>query len=127
MADTYLSITKAALRSAHRSRDGNALGGNCDADADAAAAAADADAVAPLKVVKIVANKGDVVYIPPYWFHLVSTAESSGDGAVALNIWSASSEHTIAEELASLPVPFEADWGTAALKVATVRYGNNQK
>ena len=52
-------------------------------------------------------NAGDVLYIPPMWFHHVTTLEES----VSLSVWSpfAGSE-LYAKVLAEAPLPIKGSW-----------------
>ena len=54
---------------------------------------------------------GEVIYLPPYWFHNVITMEPS----LSLNIWSDSNDYLLMEEILSSPIPFEAEWGLEEL------------
>jgi hypothetical protein len=54
---------------------------------------------------------GDVLYIPPYWFHTVVTMETT----FSLNIWSQSETFLTMEKIYSSPIPFEAEWGIVKL------------
>lgn len=50
---------------------------------------------------------GDVLYIPPYWFHCVITLNTT----FSLNIWSQSEAYLKMEDIYMSPIPFEVDWG----------------
>ena len=104
-------------------KDSVGRGGGGDGERDGVNDDADEESL-PFRIFEITANRGDVLYIPPYWFHLVSTPANSSDGAIALNVWSPSKEHLATEEFAALPIPFELEWGAPALKVAAVVYFN---
>ena len=54
---------------------------------------------------------GEVLYLPPYWFHSVITMEPS----LSLNIWSDSNDYLLMEEVLNSPIPFETDWGLEEL------------
>lgn len=47
-----------------------------------------------------------MIYIPPYWFHRVTTEESG----VGLNIWSTSDGMRVEEAMKSVPIPFSVTW-----------------
>lgn len=50
---------------------------------------------------------GDVIYIPPYWFHTVVTMETT----FSLNIWSQSEAFLTMEEIYNSAIPFQEEWG----------------
>ena len=54
---------------------------------------------------------GDVLYIPPYWFHSVVTVETT----LSLNIWSQSESFLTMEQIYKVAIPFEAEWGRPKL------------
>ena len=57
---------------------------------------------------------GDVLYIPPYWFHTVITVNTT----ISLNIWSQSEAYLTMEDIYISPIPFEAEWGRVKLMKA---------
>lgn len=63
------------------------------------------------KPLKVVLNQGEVLYIPPYWFHCVITMETS----ISLNVWSNSRAFLTMENIFALPIPFEEEWGRPKL------------
>ena len=66
---------------------------------------------------EVVLVDGDVLFIPPYWFHSVVTMETS----ISLNIWSQSEVFLIMEDIYKSPIPFEAEWGKIKL-MKTLHY-----
>ena len=54
---------------------------------------------------------GDVIYIPPYWFHTVVTMETT----FSLNVWSQSEAFLAMEKIYSSAIPFEVEWGRVKL------------
>lgn len=60
---------------------------------------------------------GDVLYIPPYWFHCVVTLNTT----ISLNIWSQSESFLAMEGIYQSPIPFEAHWGRVKL-MKTLHY-----
>lgn len=70
--------------------------------------------------VEAVLGPGQVLYIPAYWFHEVTTVSTVP--AVALNIWTRSEEFSVSEKAFALPVPMDADWGDALLRVGAASY-----
>ena len=62
---------------------------------------------------EVVVGPGDVLYIPPYWFHQVETLDPGG--ALALNLWSPSAAFVLMERAFVMPVPFESNWVGASL------------
>ena len=63
------------------------------------------------KPLEVVLNRGEVLYIPPYWFHCVITMETS----ISLNVWSNSRAFLIMEDIFASPIPFEEEWGKQKL------------
>ena len=58
-------------------------------------------------IYEVVLTQGEVLYIPPYWFHCVVTLRPT----VSLNVWSHSSAFLAMEDVYALPIPFEEVWG----------------
>lgn len=61
---------------------------------------------------------GEVLYLPPYWFHSVITVEPS----LSLNIWCDSTDFTVMEDVLHSPIPFEGSWSIEALVYAAKTY-----
>lgn len=57
---------------------------------------------------------GEVLYLPPYWFHCVVTVRPS----ISLNVWSDSATYHLMEEVFNAPIPFEEQWGEERLMQA---------
>lgn len=53
-------------------------------------------------------NPGDMLYLPPYWFHHVEASETL---SISVNVWTDCRDADIYEEMLSHPIPFESDWG----------------
>lgn len=49
---------------------------------------------------------GDVLYLPPYWFHCVVTVTPS----ISINVWSDSATYRLMEEVFAAPIPFTEKW-----------------
>ena len=62
-------------------------------------------------ILEVVLNRGQVLYIPPYWFHCVVTLEPT----VSLNVWSQSDTFLAMEDVYAQPIPFEEVWGRVKL------------
>lgn len=60
---------------------------------------------------EVVLRPGEVLYIPPYWFHCVVTMETT----ISLNVWSHSDIFLSMEDIYASPIPFEEVWGTIKL------------
>lgn len=60
---------------------------------------------------------GDVLYIPPYWFHTVITEEPG----IGINVWSNSVGMKVEEQLKAVPIPISKAWdhGTIVLGLKT--------
>ena len=54
---------------------------------------------------------GEVLYLPPYWFHCVMTLVPS----ISLNVWSDSDPYLLMEQILTAPVPFESGWSKEVL------------
>ena len=54
---------------------------------------------------------GEVLYLPPYWFHCVVTVTPS----ISINVWSDSSTYKLMEEVYNAPIPFEEQWDEQTL------------
>lgn len=63
------------------------------------------------KPLEVVLNQGEVLYIPPYWFHCVITMETS----ISLNVWSNSEAFLTMENVFASSIPFEEEWGRKKL------------
>ena len=68
--------------------------------------------------IEVELGPGEVLYIPPYWFHIVVTMETT----ISLNVWSNSESYLIMEEVFAAPIPFEEDWGREKLLKALQYY-----
>jgi hypothetical protein len=60
--------------------------------------------VEPYAVVDVL--PGQVLYLPPYWFHTVITVDPS----ISLNIWTDSQDYLLMEDILTSPIPFEGEW-----------------
>uniref|UniRef100_A0A6B2L6Y7 JmjC domain-containing protein n=1 Tax=Arcella intermedia TaxID=1963864 RepID=A0A6B2L6Y7_9EUKA len=70
---------------------------------------------------EIILSPGDLLYIPPYWFHRVYAVGES----ISINVWSESSEGDVRYIIEHLPLPFEEDWSSEELSVA-IKYFFNE-
>lgn len=61
--------------------------------------------------IDVTLGPGDVLYIPPFWFHHVVAVERS----LSVNIWCDSDEYNVMEEALILPVPLEEGWEKAKI------------
>ena len=64
---------------------------------------------------------GQVLYLPPYWFHTVITLQPS----LSLNIWSDSNDYLLMEKIFNFPIPFESEWGHEVLMKAVTFFINS--
>ena len=63
-------------------------------------------------------SSGDVLLVPPLWFHAVTTVTRS----VSVNVWSDAPEYSLLQdELYALPLPLESD-STARARVSALLY-----
>ena len=63
-------------------------------------------------------NPGDVLYIPPHYFHRVTSRRGPDSRlSVSLSIWAERvSERDVLDTVRSLPLPFESNWSDERLK-----------
>ena len=61
--------------------------------------------------IEVELQPGEVLYLPPYWFHCVLTVTPS----ISLNVWSDSATYLLMEEVYAAPIPFEEHWGEEKL------------
>eukprot|EP00117_Sycon_ciliatum_P001528 scpid51701/ scgid7154/ Hypoxia-inducible factor 1-alpha inhibitor; Hypoxia-inducible factor asparagine hydroxylase len=54
---------------------------------------------------------GDMLFVPPFWYHHVETMAES----VSVNVWSIAEELTIMDEIYKKAVPFEETWDVATM------------
>ena len=71
-----------------------------------------------LSGVEVIVNPGEVLYIPPYWFHSVVTMKTT----ISFNVWSQSVAFTAMEEVYAASIPFEEEWGMEKLMKALNYY-----
>ena len=58
---------------------------------------------------EVVLKPGDLLYIPPLWFHLVESLETS----ISVNVWTDSTQTLVVEGFFSVPLPTDAvQWNT---------------
>ena len=72
------------------------------------------DVIKRLNGIDIVVNPGEVLYIPPYWFHSVVTMKTT----ISLNVWSQSEAYMRMEDIYAAAIPFEEGWGRVKLMQA---------
>uniref|UniRef100_A0A6B2L6L0 JmjC domain-containing protein n=1 Tax=Arcella intermedia TaxID=1963864 RepID=A0A6B2L6L0_9EUKA len=61
----------------------------------------------------VLLHPGDVLYLPPYWFHRVITEEPG----IGLNIWSTSLPMKIEKNYKNLPLPVSPTWSKEQIRV----------
>jgi hypothetical protein len=61
---------------------------------------------------------GDMLVVPPFWFHHVETLEES----VSVNVWSDAPEYALINQIYEQPIPFEENWGWRVMATATKIY-----
>ena len=69
------------------------------------------DIIERLDGIEVYVNPGEVLYIPPYWFHSVVTMTTT----ISFNVWSQSEAFMMMEEVYAAPIPFEEEWGRVKL------------
>ena len=70
--------------------------------------------VEKLNGVEVLVNPGEVLYMPPYWFHSVVTMETT----ISFNVWSQSEAYIKMEDIYAAAIPFEEEWGRVKLMQA---------
>eukprot|EP01031_Cornospumella_fuschlensis_P026859 gene26859-32460_t len=63
-------------------------------------------------------NAGDVLLIPPYWFHKTISKSAS----VSLSLWWETRETQVFDDMLNHPLPFESDWSAPVLVHAAMRF-----
>jgi hypothetical protein len=106
------------------------------ASASASASAAPSESPAARRVWSVVLAPGEVLYLPPYWFHYVtalpsaSASASSSESAasdsalpfsVSVNVWSESHPLFAAEQALNAPLPLEAEWHPHTTTISVLR------
>ena len=60
--------------------------------------------VGKVRALEVVLQPGDLLYMPPLWFHLVESMELS----ISVNVWTDSEQTSLMEEVFSVPLPTES-------------------
>eukprot|EP01031_Cornospumella_fuschlensis_P029398 gene29398-35487_t len=63
-------------------------------------------------------NAGDVLLIPPFWFHKTISQSAS----VSLSLWWETRETEVFDNMLNHPLPFESNWSAPALVHAAMRF-----
>ena len=73
--------------------------------------------VGKVEALEVILEPGDLLYIPPLWFHEVESLDVS----ISVNVWTDSEQTKVAEKLFELPLPIHAiQWSsTRAKRIAT--------
>lgn len=61
---------------------------------------------------------GDVLYLPPFWFHHVTALSNS----ISISVWTPTHEVEYAYETVRQPLPFKSDWSHSQLISASIFY-----
>eukprot|EP00048_Salpingoeca_helianthica_P009790 m.140314 g.140314 ORF g.140314 m.140314 type:complete len:428 (+) comp14946_c0_seq11:18-1301(+) len=61
------------------------------------------------KAIHVAVHPGQMLFLPPYWFHRVTQAE----GTFAANLWVQSARHAAMEQVYALAIPMEDTWTLA--------------
>ena len=73
---------------------------------------------------QVVLNPGDVLYIPPYWFHQVSAvSESPSDCSMSVSVHTESESARIRDKMLVHELPIKEAWIPAERAAATAHYG----
>jgi hypothetical protein len=68
---------------------------------------------------EITLHAGDLLYIPPYWFHHVEAVGT--ETSISINIWTGCDENDAYFDMIESPLPFEAFW-TKKQKSFAIKY-----
>eukprot|EP01122_Echinamoeba_exundans_P014173 TRINITY_DN6366_c0_g1_i2.p1 TRINITY_DN6366_c0_g1~~TRINITY_DN6366_c0_g1_i2.p1 ORF type:complete len:516 (+),score=74.58 TRINITY_DN6366_c0_g1_i2:36-1583(+) len=71
-----------------------------------------------ITAVEALMEPGDVLYIPPLWYHRVVTEDAS----IAINSWTDPPEGDPFARLTKLPIPAEEDWNQQQLTASLLRF-----
>ena len=70
-----------------------------------------------VRAIEIVLKPGDLLYMPPLWFHLVESMELS----ISVNVWTDSEQTALVEDVFSLSLPTESiNWNSTHQKTIAV-------
>jgi len=67
---------------------------------------------------QVTLSPGDMLYLPPFWFHRVRAETTS----ISVNVWSDSKEGDLRLKLVQAPLPFEEDWSYEQKVIALKLY-----
>eukprot|EP00040_Diaphanoeca_grandis_P000749 m.16358 g.16358 ORF g.16358 m.16358 type:complete len:498 (+) comp11005_c0_seq1:287-1780(+) len=67
-----------------------------------------------------VLERGDLLYVPPYWWHHVETLAPS----VSLNVWSDAPSYITLNTIYQLPIPFESEWSLSRTTIVAATFLN---
>eukprot|EP01048_Picozoa_sp_COSAG05_P019711 COSAG05_NODE_3162_length_2276_cov_2.407158_3_plen_288_part_00 len=73
-----------------------------------------------LDAMEVTLAPGEVLYIPPYWFHMATVTGT--EPAIGVNVWSEAQELSLTEESEQVALPFEDSWSTRQRKSAVAAY-----
>ena len=59
-----------------------------------------------LQFLQVTLGPGEMLYLPPYWFHMVVSETS----AISVNVWSESKEGNVRQLMEKVPLPFDETW-----------------
>ena len=66
-----------------------------------------------VKGLEVILRPGDLLYMPPLWFHLVESMDTS----ISVNVWTDSVQTLLVEDMFAVPLPTETvDWSSSHQK-----------
>lgn len=65
-------------------------------------------------------NEGDMLYLPPFWFHHV--VAPANNISISVNVWSGCNEYNTTMDMLAHPIPFEENWNKETNIAALVEY-----
>ncbi|XP_065846591.1 jmjC domain-containing protein E-like [Oscarella lobularis] len=71
-----------------------------------------------VKGIDVVLRSGDMLVLPPFWYHRVETLKSS----VSVNVWNDAPEYLLMDEIYRKPIPLELDWELSKRALMTRLY-----
>mmetsp|Transcript_25293 Transcript_25293/g.66135 ORF Transcript_25293/g.66135 Transcript_25293/m.66135 type:complete len:495 (-) Transcript_25293:1335-2819(-) len=69
----------------------------------------------PAAAVSVEVGRGDLLILPPYWWHHVETTASP---SISVNVWSDAPAYSLLDQAYTIALPLEAEW-TVAVRAAT--------
>lgn len=72
----------------------------------------------PLDARVVTLSPGDVLYLPPFWWHYVSAVGPS----VSVSVWTTGAADALAGRAEDVPLPLDTDWPASSYRAAAASY-----